>query len=522
MPFFSGAEEAESAKTIQTQRVLRCKNRFLRDLCSSAIFAFETGVLCLVGTLARGRARLLLNRPLSSNHRHRSGRTAYAIALMATTLTTQTTGVATHGRPRPALSEDWLAVVLGGTSILLVLAGVRILLPAYGWATASDLSGSVFSLPNLTSMLAAGGAVGILATAGVVLMKEPAAKFIAGFPALYVLASMALVIAGNRSVTAWGFEYVIFAFLFGLAISNSVGVPVWLAAAARSEFYIKTGLVILGASVVFTDLLNGGVLGILQALLVVSVVWYVCFTLARRLRVDDEFATMLATAVSICGVSAAIAACGAIQGDKKKLSYVTSLVLIVAAPMMVIMPHVIRAFGIPDVVGGAWLGGTLDTSASVVAAGEMLSEPARNAGVVVKLSQNVLIGVAAFALTIWWTLRSASGSAGQGRGASARVIWERFPKFVLGFIAVSFAFSFVIDHANVVGTKSVLTGLRTLWFALAFTSIGLETRFSDLFGPGRGRPALAFLGGQGFNVVWTLLLAYLLFGGVLFDVPTFN
>jgi uncharacterized membrane protein YadS len=233
---------------------------------------------------------------------------------------------------------------------------------------------------------------------------------------------------------------------------------------------------------------------------------------------------MLATAVSICGVSAAIAACGAIQGDRKKLSYVTSLVLIVAAPMMVIMPHVIRAFGIPDVVGGAWLGGTLDTSASVVAAGEMLSEPARNAGVVVKLSQNVLIGVAAFALTIWWTLRSASPSAGagQGRGASARVIWERFPKFVLGFIAVSFAFSFLISHALVVETKSVLTGLRTLWFALAFASIGLETRFSDLFGPGRSRPALAFLGGQGFNVAWTLLLAYLLFGGVLFDAPAFN
>jgi uncharacterized membrane protein YadS len=442
---------------------------------------------------------------------------------MALTLTTETTGVATHRRPRGALSEDWLAVALGGTSILLVLAGVRILLPAYGWATPADLS-RVFSSQNLTGMLAAGGALGVLATAGVLLMKEPAAKFVAGFPALYLLASAALVLAGNRSVVAWGFEYVIFAFGFGLAISNSVGVPPWLAAAARSEFYIKTGLVILGASVLFGDLLNGGMLGILQALLVVTVVWYFCFTLARRLRVDDEFATMLATAVSICGVSAAIAACGAIQGDRKKLSYVTSLVLIVAAPMMVIMPHVIRAFGIPDVVGGAWLGGTLDTSASVVAAGEMLSEPARNAGVVVKLSQNVLIGVAAFALTVWWTLRSSSPAAGSGQGtrASARVIWERFPKFVLGFIAVSFAFSFLIDHARVVETKSVLTGLRTLWFALAFTSIGLETRFSDLFGPGRGGPALAFLGGQGFNVVWTLLLAYLLFGGVLFNVPAFN
>ena len=441
------------------------------------------------------------------------------------TLTTETTGVATRRPPRQALSEDWLAVALGGTSILLVLAGVRILLPAYGWAAAADLAQTVFSARNLTSMLAAGGAVGILATAGVLMMREPVARFVVGFPAVYLIASAALVAAGNRAVGAWGFEYVIFAFLFGLTISNSVGVPAWLAASARSEFYIKTGLVILGASVLFGDLLNGGALGIVQALLVVTVVWYFCFSLARRLRVDDEFATMLATAVSICGVSAAIAACGAIQGDRKKLSYVTSLVLIVAAPMMVIMPHIVREFGIPDIVGGAWLGGTLDTSASVVAAGEMLSEPARNAGVVVKLSQNVLIGVAAFVLTIWWTLRgSSTGAASSGGGTrpSARVIWDRFPKFVLGFIAVSFVFSFLVDSARIAETKGLLTGLRTLWFALAFVSIGLETRFDDLFGPGRSRPALAFIGGQAFNVVWTLLLAYLLFGGAFFDVPTFG
>jgi uncharacterized membrane protein YadS len=449
------------------------------------------------------------------------------MAGMTMTLTTET-AVATR-RPRVSLSEDWLAVCLGGASIVLVLAGVRLLLPAYAWAGVADLTQTVFSPRNLTSMLAAGGAVGILATAGVLLMREPIARFVIGFPALFVMASAALVIAGNRAIGAWGLEYVIFAFLLGLAVSNSVGVPSWLAAAARSEFYIKTGLVILGASVLFGDLLNGGVLGVVQALLVVTVVWFVCFRLARRLRVDDEFATMLATAVSICGVSAAIAACGAIQGDRKKLSYVTSLVLIVAAPMMVVMPHIVRAFGIPDVVGGAWLGGTLDTSASVVAAGEMLSEPARNAGVIVKLSQNVLIGVAAFVLTIWWTLKNPSTRAArsaQGGGAPerprARVIWDRFPKFVLGFIAVSFVFSFLIEPARVAETKGPLTGLRTLWFALAFTSIGLETRFADLFGPGRGRPALAFLGGQGFNVVWTLLLAYLLFGGVFFDVPAFD
>jgi len=433
------------------------------------------------------------------------------------TLTIETAGATTHRRWLP-LGEDWLAVWLGGLSIAIVLAGVRLTLPAFAWTSAADLTDTVFGPQNLANMLIAGAALGILASAGVLLMKESLARFVIAFPALYALACASLVIAGNRTISAWGFEYVIFAFLLGLAISNSVGVPVWLKGAVRTEYFIKIGLVILGASIVFGDLLQAGMLGIAQALLVVTAVWFVCFRLARRLRVDDEFAAMLATAVSICGVSAAIAACGAIQGDRKKLSYVTSLVLIVAAPMMVIMPHIVRTFGIPDLVGGAWLGGTLDTSASVVAAGEMISDSARNVGVVVKLSQNVLIGVAAFLLTIWWTVKDR----GARQRPDARVIWDRFPKFVLGFMAASFVLSFLIGDAQVAETKGLLTGLRTLWFALAFTSIGLETRFADLVTVQGGRPALAFLGGQAFNVFWTLLLAYALFGGMFFDVPAFD
>jgi uncharacterized integral membrane protein (TIGR00698 family) len=436
----------------------------------------------------------------------------------AATLTIETADVPTRRQWLP-LGEDWLAVWLGGASIAIVLAGVRPALPAFVWTGAADLTGTVFGPQNLTNLLIAGALVGIVGSAGVLLMKESFARFAIGFPALYALACAALLLAGNTTISGWGFEYVIFAFLLGLAISNSVGVPSWLKGAVRTEYYIKIGLVILGASILFGDLLRAGLLGIAQALLVVIAVWFVCFRLARRLGVDDEFATILASAVSICGVSAAIAACGAIQGDRKKLSYVTSLVLIVGAPMMVIMPHIVRTFGIPDAVGGAWLGGTLDTSASVVAAGEMLSDSARDVGVVVKLSQNVLIGVAAFLLTIWWTVKDRGGVRLR---PDARVIWERFPKFVLGFIAASIVLSFLIAQTRVAETKGLLTGLRTLWFALAFTSIGLETRFADLVTTQGGRPALAFLGGQAFNVLWTLLLAYALFGGIFFDVPAFG
>ena len=374
----------------------------------------------------------------------------------------------------------------------------------------------MFSARNLRATAVLGLAFLGLSALGIALMGGQVGRYVVGFPVVYALAWLAQLLAGNTALHYWGLEYVIFALLLGLFVSNVRGVPGWLREAVRTEYYIKTGLVLLGAGILFLEILKAGALGMVQAVLVVSVVWWVCFWCSRNLRVDDEFGAMLSTAVSICGVSAAIAACGAIQGDKKKLSYVTSLVLIVAVPMMIVMPWIVRATGMPDAVGGAWLGGTLDTSGSVVAAGALISEPALKAGVIVKFSQNVLIGVAAFLLSVWWTFRQRAEG---GERPRARVIWDRFPKFVLGFLVTSAVFSFVLDAATVSTTKGTLNGLRTVWFALAFTCIGLETRFTELVSMGRGRPAAAFLAAQAFNVVWTLLLAYLLFGGVLFPAP---
>jgi uncharacterized membrane protein YadS len=297
------------------------------------------------------------------------------------------------------------------------------------------------------------------------------------------------------------------------------GLPGWMREAVRTEFYIKTGLVLLGATILFQEIMKEGALGITQAVLVVSVVWYFAFWLCRKFGVDDEFATMLSTAVSICGVSAAIAACGAIQGDRKKLSYTTSLVLICAVPMMILMPWIVKSLQIPELVGGAWLGGTLDTSGSVVAAGALISEPAMKTGVIVKTSQNVLLGVAAFLLSVWWKMRQGTRDGAPAERPSLGVIWERFPKFVIGFVVASLVFSFLIEEETAKTVGKNLRGIRDFWFAMAFVSIGLETRFKELLTMENGRPAFAFLGAQAFNVVWTLILAWLLFGGVLFPAP---
>ncbi len=274
-------------------------------------------------------------------------------------------------------------------------------------ATGASLS-SVFSKGNILRSIYLGLAFLVIAAVGIALMGGPMIPFIAGFPLVYVIAWLSQFIAGNSTINYLGFEYVIFALLMGLFISNVIGVPAWLMEAVKTEYYIKTGLVILGSGILFSEILQAGAIGIVQALSVVFVIWYACFWLAKRLGVEDDLGAILASAVSICGVSAAITACGAINGDKKKLSYAVSLVLIVAVPMMVLEPWIAKLFHIPDIVAGAWLGGTLDTTGSVVAAGAFISEAAMKVGTIVKFSQNVLIGVAAFLLSLWWTFRKGA------------------------------------------------------------------------------------------------------------------
>jgi uncharacterized integral membrane protein (TIGR00698 family) len=439
--------------------------------------------------------------------------------------TNQTALSSARGLFLSRISEDIWAVWIGGLLIVAILviaflsAGLKFTTPVYQWATADYLLTKVISPQNLLLLAIIGLAFFLLSSVAVAASGSSIKKYATGFSIIFVTGIISLIIAGNKSISFYGIEYVVFALLIGLLLSNLFKLPGWLTEAARSEFFIKTGLVILGTSILFTDIVKAGLAGILQAVLVVAVVWFFALWLSRKLKVDDEFGVILASAVSICGVSAAIVASGAIKGDKKKLSYVTTLVLLVAIPMLILLPWIIRKLGIPEVVGGAWLGGTLDTTASVTAAAELVGPAATKAGVIVKFSQNVLIGVAAFFIAAWWIWRKPNTENENKEKPSLKLIWERFPKFVLGFIAASLLFSFLIPTNTGKQVSGILNSLRTIWFALAFVSIGLEARFADLFRMQGGRPALAFIVAQVFNVLWTLLWAYLLFGGVLFPAP---
>ncbi len=413
--------------------------------------------------------------------------------------------------PKKTLHEDWIAVIIAFLTIGLVLFGLKPVFPKLAvWTDASLVTAqfggvAVWKQTGLLFLWVFGSLLLAKAFTG----KLAVIQLFVSLLFIVFITLLAQFIASYKPLKDFGIEVVLFSLILGLLISNVVGIPAILKPAIQTELYIKIGLVLLGTNVLFQDILKAGGLGILQSVAVVFTVWYFSFWVCRKLKLDDEFRMMISSAVSICGVSAAIATAGAIEGDNKKLSHVISLVLIVAIPMMLFMPYIAIWAHMPPAVAGAWLGGTIDTSGAVVAAGTMLGEEALKYATLVKFSQNVLLGLAAFFISLYWSY--SRKEAGYEK-PTARTIWDRFPKFVLGFVLASLLFSFIIPPATVAVTKGPLKELQTYWFAIAFTCIGLETRFTDIFKMENGRPAMAFIIAQAFNIIFTLVIAYLVFG----------
>ncbi|NLE35490.1 MAG: putative sulfate exporter family transporter [Bacteroidales bacterium] len=416
---------------------------------------------------------------------------------------------------RLIVGQDWASVVAGFVLILfVVLTGYTIGTPSFGgkagWSGGQDFSAMLGASSLWTSALYTFLIFGLIAVVGMVLSGDSLKKYFTGFLSIFLLAILAQFVSSYAGFKNLGLETVLFSLLVGLLIGNLFRLPAWLRSGVQTELYVKIGLVLLGATILFKDILSAGGYGLLQAIIVVTVVWYFAFWLSRKMKIDDEFSTMLASAVSICGVSAAIATAGAINGDKKKLSFIISLVLIIAIPMMIFLPIIAKWMGLSDIVTGAWLGGTIDTTGAVVAAGTIAGETGLLYATIVKFSQNVLLGLAAFAISIFWAYRS-KGTNEKGQHVPVRIIWDRFPKFVLGFILASLVFSFLLSPETAKASGKVIKSFSTFWFNLAFISIGLETRFADFKHMESKKPFYSFLIAQTFNIFFTLGISYLLF-----------
>lgn len=454
-----------------------------------------------------------------------------------------------------AISDDWLAILVAGAllavSFFIVFSGSRyettasnprefiVENPLAGFIgkpakwTKSPVDAFVMSkqegVSDWAPTLRITGAFAILATflataigwrSGV----SEAFSFLRGFVAVFLLATCAYLLAAHSVVKAYNLEYALWALMVGLLISNTVGTPRWIRNAAITEFYIKTGLVLLGAEVLMSRLVALGLPGIFVAWIVTPVVLITTYWFGQRvLKIESRSLNMVISAdMSVCGVSAAIAAAAACKAKKEELSLAIGMSLSFTVLMMIALPMVIRAIGMDETIAGAWMGGTIDSTGAVAAAGAALGEKALEVAATVKMIQNILIGVSAFAIATYW-VTCVENTAGADKQKANRPglseIWNRFPRFVLGFLAASILFSLVhslvpngdeLVNSMIKGSTKIFRGW---FFCLAFVSIGLETNFRELAKYLKGgKPLLLYLFGQSLNLILTLAMAYLMFG----------
>ena len=412
--------------------------------------------------------------------------------------------------------EDSWAIVIGlglvvATTALFLAGGNGI--TAYfsfgvkGWTTPADLAaqlpGKIPGALGLYLLLAA-----VLST-GARSLGYHVQRYLAGFTVLYLLAIAVLIVSAHSAAKSAQLEGPLVALFIGLVIGNAARLPAWFNEALRTEYYVKTGIVLMGATLPFTIILRAGPAAIGQAL-IVSVVTFASIYLAatRLFHLDRRFAACLGAGGSICGVSGAIAIGGACRARKEHVSMAISLVIVWAVVMIFLLPAASRWLGLHPGVAGAWIGTSEFADAAGFAAAEAVGhDAATEAFTLMKVvGRDMFVGIWAFLVAILsvtvWERQTAASSERIDR----REIWQRFPKFILGFFIASILTTLVITALNGDAAKAynaetlkTLKDLRGWFFTLTFLSIGLTTRFRDLAAVGL-KPCFAFAIGVAINL----------------------
>lgn len=438
--------------------------------------------------------------------------------------------------------EDWQAIWIGG--IVIVIACIAVLTKAFDfsavkfatWTLGENLSeAAAAKVVPLSEQLGAWAfwskflvtfiTLGALFTIGVKLQGESVKKYIPAIIGLFIIALVVRLISAEYTLNRY-LEWAFWALLVGLLISNTVGVPNWLKPAIKTEFYIKTGLVIMGFSVLFSNIAKFGLYGLGIAWIVTPIVILFMYWFGTKvLKINNKpLVITMASATSVCGTSAAIATAAASKAKKDDLSITVSISIIFTILMMVFEPVIIKACGMSQIMGGSLIGGTVDSTGAVVVAGTALGPEAQQAAVLVKSIQNILIGFIAFFVAVFFATKvDNTGNAKVGAGE----IWYRFPKFILGFFIASMIASFLIQPlcgADQVGViNKVLDQYKNWAFVLAFTSIGLDTNFKEIIKQMQGGKVLwLYIIGQLFNIALTFFAVWLLLSGKFFPIPVLD
>jgi uncharacterized integral membrane protein (TIGR00698 family) len=436
------------------------------------------------------------------------------------------------------LKEDWWAIWLGlgivvagyvlfATGHSAVLKWIAVAPPK--WTSLAQL-GSHFAA-NMARYLTQFALWLAVFAAALSALGYKAREVVPSFVLLYLLAVLVIASGQWDEANRYNFEPPLLALALGLVISNGIGLPRSLDAGFRVEFYVKTGIVLLGATLPFTLILWAGPVAILQASIVSVVTFLVIFFVGARLGLDRRLCATLGAGGAVCGVSAAIAVAGAVGAKREHAPVAITLVIFWAIVMIFALPLVSRALHLPAGIAGAWIGTSEFADAAGYAAAESYAglanghvagiagsgDQATFAFTLMKVvGRDVWIGIWAFALAIISITRWER--TGASRRPDVAEIWWRFPKFVLGFVAASLivtavASSYSLADYNKLVSPALVTpikDLRTWAFIFCFLSIGLTTRFRGLARTGRG-PFLAFSAGVAVNVLLGLLLSAVVF-----------
>lgn len=420
--------------------------------------------------------------------------------------------------------EDWWAVWLGLVMFAFAATGaIKEIpkLPKWTWGGFGEAFSASIIFPLVLLAIAIGVAY-LLVIA--VIDRKSIRTFLPAFLFVFLIGCIAFTIANEASMTYYDIPYVFWALAIGMLISNTFGTPAWLQSAARTEFYIKTGLVLFGAEILLGNIWKFSGYGIAISWLVAPTVIVMMWLFGTRwLKMSNKPLVMvLAAETSVCGVSAAIATGAACKAKKEDLTVAVGIGLIFTVLMMIGMPPLAKRLGMDPLLAGAWLGGTIDATGAVAVAGKIMGEQAEAAALLVKMIQNLLIGAVAFVVAIYWV--SFVERDAKAKRPSLMELWHRMPKFVIGFILASLLASVIAStESGAPFLKSITTQTKQLreWlFCLAFVSIGLESNLKDLARQMTGgKPLVLYLFGQTANVVLTLIVAWLVLSGKIFPLP---
>ncbi|MDT8901787.1 YeiH family protein [Anaeroselena agilis] len=342
-------------------------------------------------------------------------------------------------------------------------------------------------------------------------MKINVGNYAAGFTVLFIISVAITALGANKFLKTWQLETPLLALLFGMLISNTITLPKWFQSALKTEFYVKTGIVLMGATLPFTIILKAGPMAMMQATIVAATTFFSIFWAATKLfNLDPRFGACLGAGGSICGVSGSIAIGGACRAEKEHVSVAISMVIVWAVVMVILLPIWCKALGMEPGPAGAWIGTSeFADAAGFAAAAAIGDERAVKTFTLMKVvGRDMFVGIWAL-LVAWLSVTVWEKKEGNGNG-SERVdigeIWRRFPKFVIGFFVASiFTTVLIAAMAPKMGaaySKQVLGPIKNLrgWtFTWTFLSIGFTTRFRELTSFG-WKPFAAFTIGVLINV----------------------